>query len=86
MHYISLLGPSLEDDITALVQHRAFTYLGCGGYLKCFKRGKECWSVREGESDVMRILLVGEHLLSIHNNNVLKIWDINSKGMHTRVV
>ena len=48
--------------------------------IKAFKRGQEVNSYVSHEGEVQLILPFGEHLVSIDDKNVLKIWHSKSRG------
>ena len=75
-----LSGPNQEDDIASLIQDRSVTYLASGRFIKCFKRGRPVWTIEDGGSEVLLILLIGECIISVSSENALKIWNKKSKG------
>ena len=78
-HYI--VGPRVGDEIQSLIQSRSLTFVACGSYVKCFKRGRPYWTVCDEEAKVLLMLLVGVCLATVNSNNTLKIWDTTSRGV-----
>ena len=60
-------------------------YASYQNVVKAFKRGQEVNTYLGHEGEVQFILPFGEHLISIDDSNVMRIWHSVSKGVSDSV-
>ena len=61
-------------------------YASCGHTVKAFRRGKEVHAYHGHEGDVHTIIPFGEHLVTLDDNNTLRIWHSETEGMCEDIV
>ena len=75
-----VLGPLQSDDITCLVHDETHTFIAVGKLIKEFYLGREV-AMYEGHSGcVHTLLLLGQQLVAIDNQNCLKVWNRKPRG------
>ena len=78
------VGPQLADQLQCLAIQGKIVYASYQNLLKAFKRGQEVNSYVGHEGEIHIILPFGDHLLSIDDRNVMRIWHSISTGVYSK--
>ncbi|XP_070537319.1 WD repeat-containing protein 36-like [Ptychodera flava] len=71
------------DNITCMAIDAYLVYTSCKSVIRAFERNQTIRHTYEGHEREVHILLpFGEHLISIDEDNVMKIWDIHSRDIY----
>lgn len=81
-----LVGTQQPHQLQCLAIQGKIVYASYQNVVKAFKRGQEVNTYLGHEGEVQFILPFGEHLVSIDDANVMKIWHSVSKGKNTTLI
>lgn len=73
-------GSQQPHPLQCLAIQGKVVYASYQNVIKAFKRGEEISTYLGHEGEIQFILPFGEHLVSIDDNNVMRIWHSQSKG------
>ncbi|KAF7250259.1 WD repeat-containing protein 36 [Varanus komodoensis] len=77
---IVAVSNALPQDITCLAADKMLVFASCGSLLNAFAHNKEVVHTYKGHrADIHLVLPFGEHVISVDNDNILIIWDIQSE-------
>lgn len=75
-----------EDDITCLSSDKFFVFSSCGKTIYCWKMGRFIKNTLRGhEAPVHLMLPFGKHLISVDEESVLKIWDVQAETTYAEI-
>ncbi|KAL7988865.1 hypothetical protein Chor_007784 [Crotalus horridus] len=77
---IVAVSNALPQNITCLAADRMLVFASCGAFLYAFARNKEVVHTYSGhQTDILFILPFGDHVISVDNESILIIWDVQSE-------
>ncbi|XP_015686097.1 WD repeat-containing protein 36-like, partial [Protobothrops mucrosquamatus] len=77
---IVAVSNALPQNITCLAADRMLVFASCGAFLYAFARNKEVVHTYSGhQTDILFILPFGDHVISVDNESILIIWDLQSE-------
>uniref|UniRef100_A0A0K8SL70 WD repeat-containing protein 36 n=1 Tax=Lygus hesperus TaxID=30085 RepID=A0A0K8SL70_LYGHE len=84
VNHLTLLSVSepLSDEISCMVADRRWVFTAAGGKIQGWKRGVHVVSTFEGhDKPIHSLLLFGPLLISVCEDNVVKMWDRGSREL-----
>ena len=75
-----LLGTHQPEPLECVAIQGKIVFASYGNVIKAFKRGREVNTYLGHEGCVTNLIPFGEHLVSIDDQNCLKIWQIKKSG------
>ena len=85
---LKLVSQAIDTDISGLVAHNDTTYVSTGARILQFHRAKCVGEMKKDEgasSLIIQMLLFGQHLLSLHEDGRLCIWDTSTHELYTEL-
>ena len=73
-------GTQQPKPLQCLAIQGKIVFASYGNVIKAFKRGREVNAYISQEGDVISLLPFGEQLVSIDDQNCLRIWQIKKSG------
>lgn len=71
-----------HDDITCMSSDAYHIYTACGNTIYAWRRGTELKHTYKGHKKPVHLLMpFGAHLLSVDEENLLKVWDIKTEDL-----
>ncbi|RUS16772.1 hypothetical protein BC937DRAFT_90825 [Endogone sp. FLAS-F59071] len=80
------VGPQTQKPITALASSGDLTFAACGNEVITFRRSKEISRINSQDHfTVFQLLVFGGHLISLCDDNTLKMWDYTTGELYTEL-
>ncbi|KAI9255740.1 Utp21 specific WD40 associated putative domain-containing protein [Phascolomyces articulosus] len=80
------VSPRTPEPITALTSAAGLTFVAHGTTISTYKRGKEVSRIQgEGSYSIIQILVLGQYIASLCDDNVLRMWNIKTGELYTEV-
>lgn len=75
------------DNIGCIALDSKYVFTGCKNVIRAFSRWKQLSFTYEGhEKDVWFLLPFGEHLVSVDEDSIVKVWDVASQSVYMEMV
>ena len=75
------MSPPGDRTISALAVAGEMTYVACGPHIYAWKRVELVQHMTGHTAEITHLLVFGGHLLSVANDNTLRMWDL-TMGAH----
>ncbi|KAI9312356.1 Utp21 specific WD40 associated putative domain-containing protein [Dichotomocladium elegans] len=80
------VSPRTPKRITAMAAAAGITYIAYGSTIAGYKRGKEFVKLGgDGDYIILQILVLGQHIASLCDDNVLRMWNIVDGDLYTEI-
>ncbi|XP_069127390.1 WD repeat-containing protein 36-like [Argopecten irradians] len=71
------------DDINCIAVDSKFVFTGCKNVIRAYTRWKQLTFTYEGhEKDIRLLLPFGEHLVSVDDDSIVKVWDVDAEVVY----
>ncbi|KAI9497520.1 Utp21 specific WD40 associated putative domain-containing protein [Zychaea mexicana] len=80
------VSPRTLEPITAMTSAAGLTFVAHGTTIGTYKRGKEVARIEgEGSYSIMQILVLGQYIASLCDDNVLRMWNLKTGELYTEI-
>eukprot|EP00118_Oscarella_pearsei_P001965 m.9054 g.9054 ORF g.9054 m.9054 type:complete len:895 (+) comp21044_c0_seq2:11-2695(+) len=82
---LTYVGTPQKQPINCLASHMMLLFTASGAEIKMWKRGKEIKVLHGHKKDIHSLLPFGEHLISVDDDNEVKIWNSRTTELHSEM-
>ncbi|KAI8149510.1 Utp21 specific WD40 associated putative domain-containing protein [Fennellomyces sp. T-0311] len=80
------VSPRTQEPITAMTSASGATFVAHGTIIGTYKRGKEIARIEgKGDYTIMQILVLGQYIAALCDDNVLRMWNVKSGELYTEI-